>query len=83
MEDNDMSQTRQLGSALLALLIALPLISAGMTLGSTIIWGGGLLLLLIGTIVPIYSRVHRGDSCSEKSLHCYWGRLFKSKNADS
>lgn len=69
-----MVQTKQLGMALLALLLALPLVSAGFTADTPLIWGMGLGLLLLGAAVPIYAKLHRGDSCHEKSKRPLWKR---------
>lgn len=71
-----MTQTKQLSAALLALLIAMPLISHGASSGTSIwMWlGGG--LLIVGAAVPIYARMFRGDSCSEASMRRLWHRLM-------
>lgn len=71
-----MTQTVQLGGALIALLLALPLISYGTTTNINLFWWAGLLLIVGGAAMPIYARLHRGDSCSETSPRRLWGRLL-------
>ncbi|MEL6150697.1 MAG: hypothetical protein AAFV33_00190 [Chloroflexota bacterium] len=68
-----MNQTMQLGGALLALLIALPLVSSGAG-SSAFLWIVGLVLIVAGAVVPVYLRLHRGDSCQEKSKRRLWHR---------
>jgi hypothetical protein len=71
-----MTQTVQLGGALIALLLALPLISHGTTTNNNLFWWAGLLLIVGGAAMPVYARLHCGDSCSEKSPRRLWGRLL-------
>lgn len=71
-----MTQTVQLGWAVIALLLALPLISHGSTTNIDLFWWAGLLLIVGGAAMPIYARLHRGDSCGEKSPRRLWGRLL-------
>ncbi|MEM6281620.1 MAG: hypothetical protein AAF787_05475 [Chloroflexota bacterium] len=68
-----MNQTTQLGGALLALLIALPLVSY--SAGGSVLWVLGLALMIVGAGMPVYLRLHRGDSCHEKSKRRLWWRI--------
>lgn len=60
-----MSQPMQMRSALLALLLSLPLISYGVSAGGNFVWWAGIVLLGVGALVPIYLRLSCGDSCEE------------------
>ena len=69
-----MLQTKQLGVALLALLISLPLVSLGFAIDASFLWRAGLLLLTVGVATPIYERLRCGDSCNETSKRRLWSR---------
>ncbi|GEM_PF-7104897 len=71
-----MTNTKQLGAGFIAFLIALPLVSYGFTMDISLIWGAGLLLLVAGAIVPVYARLHKGDSCCETSERRVWQRFL-------
>jgi len=75
-----MSQTAQLGGALLALLLALPLISYGMSTQNSVLWWVGLFMVIVGAGTPICARLLRGDSCSEATARRLWGRLKDQVN---
>lgn len=71
-----MSETARLGSALLALLLALPLISYGLTAGLDWLWWAGLLILLLAAAVPVVDHLRGCDTCGEKSRRRAWSRLL-------